>query len=142
VEALTYPPRYANKYNILLNLQDFSWRENSIGRGFMDQDMEKRSEPRSKPEQYYSVEISISGIVCSYQFKIWNRSSTGLCIVVKEGSELLKHLKVGDVFDMKYYAVDATRPAEYLKTEVRHITRDDEGPFKGHYYVGISILES
>jgi hypothetical protein len=107
----------------------------------MDQMVEKRSEPREKLDQYYSVEISVRGIAYNYQFRIWNRSSKGLCVVVREDSALLEHLNVGDVLDMKYYSADAAHPTEFLKTEVRHITKDF-GPFKGHYLVGISIAEN
>ena len=106
----------------------------------MEQIVEKRSETREKLDQYYSVEISVRGIAYNYQFRIWNRSPKGLCVVVREDSALLKHLKVGDVLDMKYYSMDASLPTEFLKTEVRHIT-NDYGPFKGHYLVGISITE-
>jgi len=106
----------------------------------MEQIVEKRSETREKLDQYYSVEISVRGIAYNYQFRIWNRSPKGLCVVVREDSALLKHLKVGDVLDMKYYSMDASLPTEFLKTEVRHITKD-YGPFKGHYLVGISITE-
>jgi hypothetical protein len=102
--------------------------------------VEKRSEPREKLDQYYSVEISVQGIAYNYQFRIWNRSPKGLCVVVREDSALLKHLKVGDVLRMKYYSMDASQPTEFLQTEVRHITKD-AGPFKGHYLVGISISD-
>jgi hypothetical protein len=102
---------------------------------------EKRSEPRIFPSQYHSVEITIKGLPYTYQFKIMDRSSQGLCVVVREDSEFLQYLKVGDIFDMKYYGEDPREPAELLKTEVRHITKDEEGRFKGHYLVGISILE-
>jgi hypothetical protein len=107
----------------------------------METYIEKRSEPRLAPGQYHSVEIPIKGLPYTYQFKIWDRSSKGVCVVVKEGSEFLQYLKVGDIFDMKYYGEDPREPAESLKTEVRHITKDEEGRFKGHYLVGISILE-
>ena len=102
---------------------------------------EKRSELRITPDQYYSVEIPIKGLPYTFQFKIWDRSSKGVCVVVKENSEFLKYLKVGDIFDMKYYGEDPREPVENLKTKVRHISKDEGGRFKGHYLVGISILE-
>lgn len=106
----------------------------------METYVEKRSEPRLAPDKYHSVEIPIKGVPYTYQFKIWDRSLKGLCVVVKEDSEFMKYLKVGDIFDMKYYGEDPRESAECLKTEVRHITKDEEGRFKGHYLVGISIL--
>ena len=102
---------------------------------------EKRSEQRTITDQFYSVEFSISDVPSLYQFKIWNISSKGICLLVKEGSDILKSIKVGDIVNMRYYTAEASKPTEYLKTEIKHITKDDEGRFKGHYLIGISILE-
>lgn len=64
-----------------------------------------------------------------------------MCIAVKADSGLLKHLSVGDVLNIKYYPTDSSRPAEYLKTQIRHITKDEQGRFKEHFLVGLLILE-
>lgn len=103
--------------------------------------IENRSETRSLVDQYHSVEFSLEGLEYTYQFKIWDISSKGLCVVVKKDSEILKHLKVGDVLQMKYYRTISSQPAEFLRTEIRHITLDEEGRFKGHYLVGFLILD-
>lgn len=100
---------------------------------------EKRSESRFRTDKYYSVEFSIQGIEYSYQFKIWNVSTKGMCVLVKGDSDILSHLKVGDVINMKYYQDDSFRPIEYLKTEIRHITKDDTGRFRDNYLVGLAI---
>ncbi len=102
---------------------------------------EKRSEPRSIMDRYYSVEFSLSGSAFVYQFKIWDLSSKGICVLVKEDSDLLNHLNVGDIFNLKYYKNDSSQPIEYLRTEIRHVNKDDKGRFKGLYLVGLSILE-
>ena len=102
---------------------------------------EKRSEPRRIIDQYHSVEFSISECAFIYQFKIWDISTKGLCVLVREDSDLLNHLNVREVMELKYYSTDALRPIEYLKTEIKHITKSDEGRFKGLYFVGLSILE-
>ena len=60
--------------------------------------------------------------------------------MVREDSDLLNHIKVGDIFDLKYYKTDSSQFAR-LKTEIRHITKDDTGRFSGLYLVGLSILE-
>jgi hypothetical protein len=104
--------------------------------------LEKRSEPRSIIQEYYSVNLSIDKKPSVFQFLIWDMSLKGMCLLVKEDSDALKHLQVGRVFNMKYYKRDTSKPAEYLKTEIRHISKDDEGRFKGHYLVGIAILEN
>jgi hypothetical protein len=100
---------------------------------------DKRSEPRSIDEQYSSVEFSISKVHSLYQFKIWDVSPSGMSILVKEGSEVLNHIRVGDILDMKYYAKDSSEGTVTLKTEIRHITRDVPERIKGHLLVGLSI---
>jgi len=107
-----------------------------------DNPPERRSEPRSIIDRYYSVEFSIRDSAYVYQFKIWDISPKGICVLVKEDSDLLNHLKVGDILDLKYYTTDSSKPTEYLKTEIKHITKDDTGRFKELYLVGLSILES
>jgi hypothetical protein len=102
---------------------------------------EKRSEPRRIIDQYHSVEFSISECAFIYQYKIWDISTKGLCVLVREDSDLLNHIKVGEILDLKYYSTDTLRPIEYLKTEIKHITKSDEGRFKDLYLVGLSILE-
>ena len=101
---------------------------------------ERRSEPRSIIDKYYSVEFSLSGCSFVYQFKIWNISSKGICVLVKEDSGLLTHLKVGDILKLKYYPADSSQPSELLETEIKHITKDEQGRFKGVYLFGLSIL--
>ena len=104
--------------------------------------MERRSEPRSIIDQYYSVEFSLSGCSFVYQFRIWNISSKGICVLVKEDSDLLNHVKVGDILNLKYYPADSSQPGELLETEIKHITKDEQGRFKGVYLVRLSILEN
>ena len=104
--------------------------------------MERRSEPRSIIDQYYSVEFSLSGCSFVYQFKIWNISSKGICVLVKEDSDLLNHVKVGDILNLKYYTTDSSKPIEFLKTEIKHITKDEQGRFKGVCLVGLATVEN
>jgi hypothetical protein len=101
---------------------------------------ERRSEERKEFDRYYSVEFAIQGLEISYQFKIWNVASKSMCVLVKEGSEVLKRLKVGEILNMKFYSADAVSPTDYLETAIRHITKDEQGRFRGHYLVGLEIL--
>jgi predicted proteasome-type protease len=101
---------------------------------------ERRSEPRERVDRYFSVEFVVGGTESIYQFRIWDLSSQGMCVLVKSDSDLVKHLKVGLTLDMKYHHNDISKPADYLKTEIRHITRDVSGRFKDHFLVGLSIL--
>ena len=102
---------------------------------------ERRAEPRIEIDKYYSVELSAPGTEFVYQFKIWNLSEHGICVVVKDDSDLLKHLTVGSVREMQYYPVDVIIPRVRLKTEIKHITKQEEGRFAGHTLVGLLILE-
>ncbi len=102
---------------------------------------EERSEPRLIADQYCSVEFSISKGEPNYLFEIRDMSSSGLCIIVKEGSAILNHLKVGDIMDMKYYQPKKAERPELIKTEIKHITKDDLGRYKGNYLVGLSVVE-
>jgi len=79
-------------------------------KGFED----KRSEPRTIVDQYYSVEFSVKDIDSVYQFRIWNTSAKGICVLVKDGSALLKYLKVGDVLNMKYYKTDSPESSDTI----------------------------
>jgi hypothetical protein len=103
---------------------------------------EKRSEPRSIIDTYYSVEFLLSDCSFVYQYKIWNISAKGICVLVKEDSDLLNYVKVGDVLNLRYYPSDSSRPIELLRTEIKHITKDEQMRFKGVYLVGLSILEN
>lgn len=102
---------------------------------------EKRSEPRKIVDDYYSVEFSISRQLPVYQFRVRDMSPWGLGILVKDDSPVLNRLAAGDVVEMKYNPADRKGFAELLRTEIRHITRLDQGRFKGHYLVGLRILE-
>ena len=103
---------------------------------------DKRTEPRTIVDDYYSVELSTGNFDSVRHFKIWNLSSKGMCLLVKSDSELLEHLKVGEVMDMKYYKSDPRKSSATLKTEIKHITEDSEGRFKGHHLVGLAVPEN
>jgi tetratricopeptide (TPR) repeat protein len=64
-----------------------------------------------------------------------------MCFLIKENSDILPRLRVGDILEMKYYSASSAYESEPRKTVIREITRDDQGPFKGHYLVGLEILE-
>ena len=92
-------------------------------------------------EQYHSVEFSTNCRECLYQFKIWYFGPESMCVLVKEGSGLLERLEVGDILKMKYYATDSFYPTKDFETQISHITKEDHGRFKGHFLVGLEMLE-
>ena len=91
---------------------------------------------------YHSVEFSIQGVELAYQFKIWNTSSTPMCVLVKEDSAILPSLREGDTLVLKFYSSGTSHSSSSsLKTRIRHITRD-QGRFRGHYLVALEIQET
>lgn len=100
-----------------------------------------RAEPRTIVNKYYSVECSFEGLETVYQFRIWDLSEHGMCVLVREDSAVLTYLKEGETFNMKYYSADVPGKIEQLETKVRHISKDKQGRFKGHLMVGLQIIE-
>ena len=92
-------------------------------------------------EEFYSVEIPLDGLEFLHQFKIWNSDPETVFVVVKEESEILPCLRVGDTIKMKYYIMNPASPPKYLPTKIKHITKEDQGRFKGHVVIGLDILE-
>jgi hypothetical protein len=101
-----------------------------------------QAQAETKGENYHSVEFSPSGLADHYLFKIWCMGPSPLCFLVKENSDILNGLQVGDTLNMKYYPNDPGYSPAYLPTQIRDITRKHEGRFKGHCLVGLQILEN
>ncbi|MBN1834093.1 MAG: tetratricopeptide repeat protein [Deltaproteobacteria bacterium] len=93
------------------------------------------------PYPYHSVEVELAGMIYPYQFKIRSNPSSSMCFLIKENSDILPRLKVGDILELKYYSAVSAHVSEPRKTVIREITRDDQGPFKGHFLVGLEIIE-
>ncbi len=104
-------------------------------------DEDRRSNQRTVPDKYYSVQFSVKDLAYIYQFKIREVSAQGLCILVDGNSEVLKHIKPGDVIEMKYYLSESMGTTEAFKTEIRHVTKDADDRFRGHTQIGLLILE-
>lgn len=102
---------------------------------------ERRSEARKATERYYSVQFSIRELSFRYQFKLWNISSQGLCILVKKESAVLDHVHEGDIIDVDYYLVGGNGTLENRRTQIKHITPNDNGRFRGHCLVGLAIVD-
>lgn len=106
-----------------------------------DNSTDRRSEERKSDSRYYSVQFTTEGLDSFYQFKLWNISPKGMCILVKEGSQVLNHISIGQTIEMTYFIEDGQGASESLTTQIRHITQDEEGRFSGHYLVGLSITD-
>ncbi len=101
---------------------------------------EKRSEPRKPSKKFHSVEMKLASLPI-YLFKLKNISPNGACFLIKEDSSMLKHLEVGQILDMRYHAEDEMEPSEIFRSEIKYIEKNFSGPFKGHYSIGIMLLE-
>jgi hypothetical protein len=104
--------------------------------------VERRSEPRRKPDKYCYVELKPTETGITYQFRIWDLSSRGMCLLVRPDSDILTQLHLDDELEMSFHPEGPPRPPQVLTTRIRHITLEAEGRFKGHYLVGLLILES
>jgi hypothetical protein len=102
--------------------------------------IERRSEDRKIVNKYYTVEFLIHDLKLVYRFKIWDISPKGIRLLVREDSDILNYLKVGDRLNLKHHTTDSSRPIEYLNTAIKHISRHVKGGFKGYYVIGVSIL--
>lgn len=104
--------------------------------------IETRSDPGMIIDRYSSVEITVGNSEPAYMFKIRNSPFAGIAILVKEDSVILKHLKVGEKLNLKYNPTVASDLPEYLTTEIRHIIKNDNGRFNGHYLVDFAVSEN
>jgi len=105
----------------------------------------------SKPEvpgyehitkKYHSVEIKPLKSLPIYQFKLCqNPLRNGASVHVRSDSEILNHLKPGQEHEMKYYPKDSKYQIQWLKTQILNIVKEEEGPFKGHYQISLTIVD-
>jgi hypothetical protein len=120
---------------MILEVVQMKGRAGKSKAGFDD-----RSGFRKRGCPYYSAEFSVNG--CAYQFRIWSISQMSMCLLVKEDSNVLQHLRVGGTLNMKYYSHASSYPTDYLATSIQDIIRNDQGRFKGHYLVSLGLDEA
>jgi len=90
-------------------------------------------------DQLESVEVSVDGLEHPHQFRIWNTDPASMFVVVKQSSQILNRLRVGDTLQMIYHTRDAYCPTRTIPTRIRHITKEDQGRFRGHCLVGLAV---
>jgi hypothetical protein len=89
--------------------------------------------------EFHGVEFKVKGLPYLFQFKIWNTSQKQMFIMLKESSDILKRIKEGEIFNMKYYHPVSKYPIR-LKTKIDYITKEEDGRFRNHFLVGLKIL--
>ena len=105
-----------------------------------DNSMEKRSESRGAPKGFHSASIKLVGVPL-YQFKLKDSSENGASILVKEDSFMLNYLDVGQILRINFSSDLESDHNGDFEIEIVHITKVDKGRYKGHYLVGVRILD-
>ncbi len=103
---------------------------------------EKRSENRKSIDQFYCVEIDLGSHLPIYQFKVRNISGHRACVLVKEDSSILKSLEIDQKLKMNYWSGENLGTTKTWHVQIKHITKQIHGSFKGHFIVGFSILNN
>jgi hypothetical protein len=101
---------------------------------------DRRSEIRENLEKIKSLELKLPSLPI-YLFRVKDTSSDGICFVVKGDSDILNHIQLGQILDVRYHAEDITKPSEVFTSEIKHITEIDKGPNRNYQIVGLMILE-
>ena len=102
---------------------------------------EMRSEDRKQLNQYCNAQFLNNGLNGTRRLKILNKSSKALCFQVKENSDIVPRLKIGEALEMIYCPTHSPYPCVYLEGVVRHITKKYQGRLKGSYLVGLETLK-
>jgi hypothetical protein len=91
-------------------------------------------------EPMRSMELKLPSLPI-YLLKAKDSSQNGFCLLVKEDSNILEHIHVGQILNIRSYSEDNMESSELLLSEIKHITKKDEGPYTGHQLVGLMVLE-
>jgi hypothetical protein len=102
--------------------------------------VERRSEIRENLEKMQSFELKLPNLPI-YVFKAKDTSSNGICLLVKEDSDILNHIRVGQILDLRCYSEDKLEPSELFISEIKHITKAGKHPYQSHNLVGLMVLE-
>jgi hypothetical protein len=92
--------------------------------------------------KYCYVEMKPFKALPIYQFKLYPHSKlNGAYVLIKYNSEILKYLNPGGKINIIYYPKETDATAEYFETQISDITKKEQGPFKGHFKVALSIVD-
>ncbi len=101
---------------------------------------ELRNQIRNEDTQNAIVEFQPQGNMLAYQFPLRDWSESGLGILARQDSRLLKHLEAGQTLSALLHW-GGRRETEEVRVEIRHISDPEQGRHPGHKIVGLSILE-
>ena len=100
---------------------------------------DKRSEERRGTGLECSAVVRVSGIPV-HQFKLRDISKNGTCFLVEEDSSILRQLHAGRELEIQFNISKSGQPSEFHRSEIMHITRANQGQFKGNCLVGVRII--
>lgn len=91
-------------------------------------------------KKFHSVEMKPVKALPIYQFKLYRgQDQQGAVLFIKTDSKIFEYLETNRVLEMKYLPKDLDSKLCSLPTQIKSISKENCGPFKGHYKVGISI---
>jgi hypothetical protein len=68
-------------------------------------------------------------------------SANGVGIIIRADSKFLNMIQIGQELDVKLISfAEATDPSGRYRSRIEHISELQEGRFRGHMVIGISIL--
>jgi hypothetical protein len=88
----------------------------------------------------YSVQVPLEGSDLKKELKVWHKSPSYMCLLVKEDSDILPLLRTGGTLRMNYYGNDLFAPSEHLETKIRSIKKSEESGLRGYYFIEVGIL--
>ena len=122
--------------NLTIGLESIYMNEISENK----QSEERRTLSRRIQLRSYRVEIKLIGEPI-YQFRVTDVNSVGAGLLVKEDSQFLSLIRIGQIVDTKFLSPDDTDPSGDYRAEIKHITKPDKGKNAGHCLIGLAILE-
>jgi hypothetical protein len=102
-------------------------------------DPERRQEPRSAKLSNHRAEFKFPGVPV-YQLKVRDISAKGAGIVVRADSNFLTMIQIGQELNVNLLLPKESGPSGHYQSRIEHISELNQGRFKGHRVVGISML--
>jgi hypothetical protein len=102
---------------------------------------ESRSKIRNPAAEGASISFKPPGGVWEYQIKLREFSDSGLGLLVKQDSDLLKQISVGDTFPVNYHEDSVPMAVQHQTVQVRHISFPPTGIPENHMVIGLRFLE-
>ena len=100
---------------------------------------ETSSQTQTLKNRFYNAEMKLDGFYLVYISKLRDINGSGPCFIVKEDSVIMNRLKVGLGLELKCWSNEYSSIKAYYRAKIKHITKQDRGPFKKHSLVGLSI---